>query len=100
IIETIFDTLNAKAALSAIDGVFDARGERLPVMISGTITDLSGRTLSGQTPAAFWSALHHAKRLTIALNCALVAREMRAPLAELSRISDTLICAYPNAGLP
>ncbi|MGI8569937.1 MAG: methionine synthase [Methylocella sp.] len=100
IVETIFDTLNAKAALSAIDGVFDARGERLPVMISGTITDLSGRTLSGQTPAAFWHSLRHAKPLTIGLNCALGAREMRAHLAELSRIADTLTCAYPNAGLP
>ena len=100
IVETIFDTLNAKAALSAIDGIFDARGERLPVMISGTITDLSGRTLSGQTPAAFWYALRHSEPLTIGLNCALGAREMRAHLAELSRIADTLICAYPNAGLP
>ena len=100
IVETIFDTLNAKAALSAIDGVFEARGETLPVMISGTITDLSGRTLSGQTPAAFWYSLRHAKPLTIGLNCALGAREMRAHLAELSRIADTLICAYPNAGLP
>ncbi|MGH6851854.1 MAG: homocysteine S-methyltransferase family protein, partial [Methylocella sp.] len=100
IVETIFDTLNAKAALSAINGVFEARGESLPVMISGTITDLSGRTLSGQTPAAFWHSLRHAKPLTIGLNCALGAREMRAHLAELSRIADTLVCAYPNAGLP
>src|SRR5579875_2054882 len=100
IVETIFDTLNAKAALFAIDRVFEARGERLPVMISGTITDLSGRTLSGQTPAAFWYSLRHAKPLTIGLNCALGAREMRAHLAELSRVADTLICAYPNAGLP
>ncbi|MGH6867920.1 MAG: homocysteine S-methyltransferase family protein, partial [Methylocella sp.] len=100
IVETIFDTLNAKAALSAIDGVFEARGESLPVMISGTITDLSGRTLSGQTPAAFWHSLRHAKPLTIGLNCALGAREMRAHLAELSKIADTLVCAYPNAGLP
>ncbi len=100
IVETIFDTLNAKAALAAIDGVFEARGEHLPVMISGTITDLSGRTLSGQTPTAFWYSLRHAKPLTIGLNCALGAREMRAHLAELSRIADTLICAYPNAGLP
>ena len=76
LLETIFDTLNAKAALSAINGVFDARGERLPVMISGTITDLSGRTLSGQTPAAFWYSLRHAKPLTIGLNCALGAREI------------------------
>jgi 5-methyltetrahydrofolate--homocysteine methyltransferase len=100
IVETIFDTLNAKAALFGIESVFDARGERLPVMISGTITDLSGRTLSGQTPAAFWYSLRHTKPLTIGLNCALGAREMRAHLAELSRIADTLVCAYPNAGLP
>ena len=100
IVETIFDTLNAKAALFAIESVFEKRGERLPVMISGTITDLSGRTLSGQTPAAFWYSLRHAKPLTIGLNCALGAREMRAHLAELSRIADTLVCAYPNAGLP
>ncbi|MGH6937045.1 MAG: homocysteine S-methyltransferase family protein, partial [Methylocella sp.] len=100
IVETIFDTLNAKAALCAIDSVFEARGERLPVMISGTITDLSGRTLSGQTPAAFWHSLRHAKPLTIGLNCALGAREMRAHLSELSRIAETLVCAYPNAGLP
>ena len=100
IVETIFDTLNAKAALFGIDSVFEKRGERLPVMISGTITDLSGRTLSGQTPSAFWYSLRHAKPLTIGLNCALGAREMRAHLAELSRIADTLVCAYPNAGLP
>ena len=100
IVETIFDTLNAKAALFAIESVFEKRGEHLPVMISGTITDLSGRTLSGQTPAAFWYSLRHAKPLTIGLNCALGAREMRAHLAELSRIADTLVCAYPNAGLP
>jgi 5-methyltetrahydrofolate--homocysteine methyltransferase len=100
IVETIFDTLNAKAALFGIDRVFEARGERLPVMISGTITDLSGRTLSGQTPTAFWHSLRHANPLTIGLNCALGAREMRAHLAELSRIADTLVCAYPNAGLP
>ncbi|HEY8007054.1 MAG TPA: methionine synthase [Methylocella sp.] len=100
IVETIFDTLNAKAALFGIDSVFEKRGERLPVMISGTITDLSGRTLSGQTPAAFWYSLRHAKPLTIGLNCALGAREMRSHLAELSRIADTLVCAYPNAGLP
>ncbi|HUI20992.1 MAG TPA: methionine synthase [Methylocella sp.] len=100
IVETIFDTLNAKAALFAIEHVFEKNGERLPVMISGTITDLSGRTLSGQTPTAFWYSLRHAKPLTIGLNCALGAREMRAHLAELSRVADTLICAYPNAGLP
>jgi 5-methyltetrahydrofolate--homocysteine methyltransferase len=100
IVETIFDTLNAKAALAAIDTVFEKLGERLPVMISGTITDLSGRTLSGQTPTAFWYSLRHAKPLTFGLNCALGAREMRGHIAELSRVADTLICAYPNAGLP
>ncbi|MBO0734176.1 MAG: methionine synthase, partial [Methylocapsa sp.] len=100
IVETIFDTLNAKAALVAIEDVFESLGERLPVMISGTITDLSGRTLSGQTPAAFWYSLRHAKPLTFGLNCALGAHEMRSHIAELSHIADTLICAYPNAGLP
>ncbi len=100
IVETIFDTLNAKAALVAIDGVFRTLAVNLPIMISGTITDLSGRTLSGQTPTAFWHSLRHARPLTIGLNCALGAREMRAHLAELSRIADTLVCAYPNAGLP
>jgi len=100
IVETIFDTLNAKAALAAIDDVFKSIGATLPVMISGTITDLSGRTLSGQTPTAFWHSLRHANPLTIGLNCALGAREMRAHLAEISRIADTLVCAYPNAGLP
>jgi 5-methyltetrahydrofolate--homocysteine methyltransferase len=100
IVETIFDTLNAKAALTAIEDVLRHAGRALPIMISGTITDLSGRTLSGQTPTAFWHSVRHAKPLTIGLNCALGAREMRAHLAELSRVADTLICAYPNAGLP
>jgi 5-methyltetrahydrofolate--homocysteine methyltransferase len=100
IVETIFDTLNAKAALFGIDQVFGEIGKKLPVMISGTITDLSGRTLSGQTPTAFWNSLQHVRPFTIGLNCALGAREMRAHLAELSRIADTYICAYPNAGLP
>jgi len=100
LIETIFDTLNAKAALVGIDDVFEKIGRKLPLMISGTITDLSGRTLSGQTPTAFWHSLRHARPLSIGLNCALGAREMRAHLAELARIADTLICAYPNAGLP
>jgi 5-methyltetrahydrofolate--homocysteine methyltransferase len=98
--ETIFDTLNAKAGVVAAEEVFAKRGERLPLMISGTITDLSGRTLSGQTPAAFWYSLRHARPFSIGLNCALGAREMRAHIAELSRVADTLICAYPNAGLP
>ncbi|MBO0343730.1 methionine synthase [Roseibium sp. CAU 1637] len=100
LVETIFDTLNAKAALFAIDEVFAEIGYKLPVMISGTITDLSGRTLSGQTPEAFWNSVNHAKPITIGLNCALGAKEMRAHVDELSRISDTLVCAYPNAGLP
>lgn len=100
LVETIFDTLNAKAAIFAIEQIFADRGSRVPVMISGTITDLSGRTLSGQTPAAFWNALNHARPLSIGLNCALGAKEMRGHIAELSRVADTLICAYPNAGLP
>ncbi|MDX7951134.1 methionine synthase [Lichenihabitans sp. Uapishka_5] len=100
LVETIFDTLNAKAALAGVDEVFADLGIRLPVMISGTITDLSGRTLSGQTPTAFWHSVRHADPLSIGLNCALGAREMRAHLAEISRVADTLVCAYPNAGLP
>ncbi|MGO4404056.1 methionine synthase [Bosea sp. RAF48] len=100
LIETIFDTLNAKAAIVAIEEVFRAKGIRLPVMISGTITDLSGRTLSGQTVEAFWNAVRHAAPLTVGLNCALGAREMRAHIKDMSRVADTLICAYPNAGLP
>ncbi|MDI9848192.1 methionine synthase [Rhodoblastus sp. 17X3] len=100
LLETIFDTLNAKAALFGIDEAFEETGVTLPVMVSGTITDLSGRTLSGQTPAAFWHSLRHAKPFSIGLNCALGAREMRAHIAELSRIADAFVCAYPNAGLP
>ncbi|WP_375461706.1 methionine synthase [uncultured Enterovirga sp.] len=100
LIETIFDTLNAKAAILAARRVFVELGRTLPIMISGTITDLSGRTLSGQTPAAFWHSVRHADPITVGLNCALGAREMRAHIAELSRIADTLVCAYPNAGLP
>ncbi|EAU46020.1 methionine synthase [Salipiger bermudensis] len=100
LIETIFDTLNAKAAIFACEEVFAERGERLPVMISGTITDLSGRTLSGQTPTAFWHSVRHAEPFTIGLNCALGAEAMRPHLAEISGVADTLICAYPNAGLP
>ncbi len=100
LVETIFDTLNAKAAIVAIENVFHEKGIRLPVMISGTITDLSGRTLSGQTTEAFWNAVRHAAPLTIGLNCALGAREMRAHIKDLSRVADTLVCAYPNAGLP
>ncbi|MGP0104324.1 methionine synthase, partial [Rhodoblastus sp.] len=100
LVETIFDTLNAKAALFGIDEAFEEAGVKLPIMISGTITDLSGRTLSGQTPTAFWHSLRHARPFSIGLNCALGAREMRAHIAELSRIADTFVCAYPNAGLP
>jgi 5-methyltetrahydrofolate--homocysteine methyltransferase len=100
LIETIFDTLNAKAALYAIAELEEERGEKIMVMLSGTITDLSGRTLSGQTPEAFWNSLRHAAPLSIGLNCALGAREMRAHIAEIARVADTLVCAYPNAGLP
>ena len=100
LIETIFDTLNAKAAIYAIAEACAARGIDIPVMISGTITDRSGRLLSGQTPAAFWNSVKHANPVTIGLNCALGAREMRAHIAELGRLADTFVCAYPNAGLP
>uniref|UniRef100_UPI00078292A6 methionine synthase n=1 Tax=Aureimonas sp. D3 TaxID=1638164 RepID=UPI00078292A6 len=100
LIETIFDTLNAKAAIFAAEEVFAEAGISLPVMISGTITDLSGRTLSGQTPTAFWHSVRHAKPFTIGLNCALGAEAMRPHLAELSGVADTFLCAYPNAGLP
>ena len=100
LIETIFDTLNAKAAIFACEQVFEEKQIRLPLMISGTITDLSGRTLSGQTPTAFWYSLRHAKPFSIGLNCALGANAMRAHLAEISSVADTFVCAYPNAGLP
>ncbi|HEY7998248.1 MAG TPA: methionine synthase, partial [Pseudolabrys sp.] len=100
LIETIFDTLNAKAAIYAISEACDERGVDLPVMISGTITDRSGRLLSGQTPAAFWNAVRHANPVTVGLNCALGAQEMRAHIAEIGRLTDTFVCAYPNAGLP
>ncbi|HSH48577.1 MAG TPA: homocysteine S-methyltransferase family protein, partial [Halomonas sp.] len=99
-LETIFDTLNAKAAIYALEELFEARGERLPVMISGTITDASGRTLSGQTTEAFWNSVRHAKPLTIGLNCALGAAELRPYLQELSSKADTFVSAHPNAGLP
>jgi 5-methyltetrahydrofolate--homocysteine methyltransferase len=100
LIETIFDTLNAKAAIFAIADELAARGIDLPVMISGTITDRSGRFLSGQTPEAFWNSIAHASPISVGLNCALGAKEMRTHIAELGRVADTLICAYPNAGLP
>ena len=100
LIETIFDTLNAKAAIFATREVFEEKGIHLPVMISGTITDLSGRTLSGQTPEAFWNSVRHATPFSIGLNCALGANAMRAHLAEISSVAETFVCAYPNAGLP
>jgi 5-methyltetrahydrofolate--homocysteine methyltransferase len=100
LIETIFDTLNAKAAIFAVEEVFEARGERLPVMISGTVTDASGRILSGQTVEAFWNSVRHARPITIGLNCALGAALMRPYIAELAKICDTYVCVYPNAGLP
>ena len=100
LIETIFDTLNAKAAVHAVQDVFAETGITLPLMISGTITDRSGRTLSGQTTEAFWYALRHAKPFSVGLNCALGAEEMRPYAAEIARIADTNICIYPNAGLP
>ncbi len=99
-VETIFDTLNAKAAIFAIEEAFDETGERLPVWISGTITDLSGRTLTGQTPEAFWHSVRHAKPFAVGLNCALGAKELRQYVAEISAVADTLVSAHPNAGLP
>ncbi len=100
LVETVFDTLNCKAALFAIDSFFEATGKKLPIMISGTVTDASGRILSGQTVTAFWYSIRHAKPLTVGLNCALGAALMRPYVEELSRIADTYICIYPNAGLP
>jgi 5-methyltetrahydrofolate--homocysteine methyltransferase len=101
LVETIFDTLNAKAALFAIDSYFEASGERLPLIISGTVTDASGRILSGQTVTAFWYSVRHAQPLAIGLNCALGAALMRPYIQELHRVApDTFISCYPNAGLP
>lgn len=100
LVETVFDTLNAKAALFAIEDVFEQMGERLPIMISGTITDQSGRTLSGQTAEAFWNSVRHAEPFTIGFNCALGAEQLRPYVAEASRFADTNVCVYPNAGLP
>ena len=100
LVETIFDTLNAKAALFAIERFFDTAGRRWPVMISGTITDASGRTLSGQTAEAFWNSLRHVKPLSFGLNCALGAAELRQYVEELSRLCDCFVSAHPNAGLP
>ncbi len=99
-VETIFDTLNAKAALFAVEEVFDARGSRLPIMISGTITDRSGRTLSGQTAEAFHASLAHARPLSIGLNCALGAKDLREHVETLARVAGCAVSAHPNAGLP
>ena len=99
-VETVFDTLNAKAALFAIAEAFDARGARVPVMVSGTITDASGRTLSGQTAEAFWYSVRHARPIAIGLNCALGAKDLRAHVDTLSRVADAHVSTHPNAGLP
>lgn len=99
-IETIFDTLNAKAAIFAVEGVFEELGVTLPIMISGTITDASGRTLSGQTTEAFWNSIRHCQPLSVGLNCALGAKQLRPYLQELSEKADTFVSAHPNAGLP
>jgi 5-methyltetrahydrofolate--homocysteine methyltransferase len=100
LVETVFDTLNAKAALFAIDEYFEEKGARLPLIVSGTITDASGRTLSGQTTEAFWNSVRHAKPLAVGLNCALGAALMRPYIEEISRVADTFVSCYPNAGLP
>jgi 5-methyltetrahydrofolate--homocysteine methyltransferase len=101
LVETIFDTLNAKAAIFALDELMEETGERLPVIISGTVTDASGRILSGQTVSAFWHSVRHARPLAVGLNCALGAALMRPYIEELSRVAgDTFISCYPNAGLP
>jgi 5-methyltetrahydrofolate--homocysteine methyltransferase len=101
LVETIFDTLNAKAAIFALDELMEATGERLPVIVSGTVTDASGRILSGQTVSAFWHSVRHARPLAVGLNCALGAALMRPYIEELAKVAgDTFISCYPNAGLP
>jgi 5-methyltetrahydrofolate--homocysteine methyltransferase len=100
LVETIFDTLNAKAAIFALETLFEERGRRWPVVVSGTITDASGRTLSGQVTEAFWTSVRHVRPLAVGLNCALGAKEMRPYVAELSRLADSFVSCYPNAGLP
>src|SRR6476646_2375126 len=100
IIETIFDTLNAKAAIFALETLFEERERRWPVIISGTITDASGRTLSGQVTEAFWNSVRHARPLAVGLNCALGAKEIRPYLAELARVADCFVSCCPTAGLP
>jgi 5-methyltetrahydrofolate--homocysteine methyltransferase len=100
LIETVFDTLNAKAAGFAVEQVFDELGVELPIMVSGTITDLSGRNLSGQTPEAFWYSMQHLKPFSIGLNCAFGAEQLRPSVDEVAHVADTLVSVYPNAGLP
>jgi 5-methyltetrahydrofolate--homocysteine methyltransferase len=100
LIETVFDTLNAKAAGFAVEQAFDEMGVRLPIMISGTITDLSGRNLSGQTPEAFWYSMQHLRPFSVGLNCSFGAEQLRPSVADIAAVADTLISVYPNAGLP
>ena len=100
LIETVFDTLNAKAALFAVRGILDEMSVELPIIVSGTISDASGRTLSGQTTEAFWNSIRHARPAVVGLNCALGGKQLRPYIEELARIADTHVCAYPNAGLP
>ena len=100
LIETIFDTLNAKAAIFAVKMAFDEMNIELPIMISGTITDASGRTLSGQTAEAFWYSVRHANPISVGFNCALGAKDLRQHIVSLSKIADTAVSAHPNAGLP
>ena len=100
LIETVFDTLNAKAALFAVRAVLDEIGTELPIIVSGTISDASGRTLSGQTTEAFWNSIRHARPAVVGLNCALGGKQLRPYIEEMARIADTYVCAYPNAGLP
>ena len=100
LVETIFDTLNGKAALFALETYFDRVGQRFPVIVSGTITDASGRTLSGQTTEAFWNSVRHVRPLAVGINCSLGAALMRPYIEELARVADTFVSCYPNAGLP
>jgi 5-methyltetrahydrofolate--homocysteine methyltransferase len=100
LIETVFDTLNAKAAVFAVRGVLEDLAIDVPIIVSGTISDASGRTLSGQTTEAFWNSIRHARPAVVGLNCALGAKQLRPYVEELARIADTYVCAYPNAGLP
>src|SRR5207344_77098 len=100
LVETIFDTLNGKAALFALETFFDRIGRRFPVIVSGTITDASGRTLSGQTTEAFWNSVRHVRPLAVGINCSLGAALMRPYIEEIARVADTFVSCYPNAGLP